>query len=193
MPDSSTAFPPNPHGSPPLPAIRRADSEHRTRYDEKSRYSRLLLLRHGKTQKAGRVEAKSEVYDAYRKQIEHEDELIGMRNGWLIGGQAFLFAAYAATLAVQSHGAQRGFASAAHQLFVELPVVGTALAALVFLTVNAALCRSGQLRKRFDNLHETPQNYPSIMSIIPRWIGHGVARLIPILFVGSWIGVIWFR
>jgi hypothetical protein len=171
MPDSSRASPPN----------------------KTHRHWRLLIFRHITTPKPGRIVAEREVYDAYRKQIEHEDELIGMRNGWLIGGQAFLFAAYAATLAVQSRGAQRGFASAAHQLFIELPVVGTALATLVFVTVSAALCRSDQLRKRFDNLHEVPQNYPCIMSGAPRWIGHGVARLIPILFIGSWIWVIRLR
>lgn len=140
-----------------------------------------------------RIEINADVYDAYRRQIEHEDELIGMRNGWLIGGQAFLFAAYAATLAVQSHGALSGFASAAHELFDELPAVGMSIAILALITVNAALWRLQQLVSDFENMHQRPQHYPLIMSRGPRRLGHSVAELIPILFVGSWIGVLYFR
>jgi hypothetical protein len=135
----------------------------------------------------------ADVYDAYRRQIEHEDNLIGMRNGWLIGGQAFLFAAYAGTLAVQGHGALPGFASAARQLFGELPVVGIALAVLAFLAVRAALWRSNQLVSEFNSLGERPRRYPRIMSIRPRFVGHSVANLIPIIFAGSWIWVLHFR
>ena len=140
-----------------------------------------------------RIEIETNVYDAFRRQIEHEDDLIGMRNGWLIGGQAFLFAAYAGTLTVQSHGAPHGFASAARQLFSELPVVGIALAVLAALAVRAALWRSRQLVSEFENLGERPQRYPEIMSVGPRLVGHFVAYLIPVLFAGSWIWVLHFR
>ena len=145
------------------------------------------------SQTADRNQIKADIYDAYRTQIEHEDQLIGMRNGWLIGGQAFLFAAYASTLAVQNHGVQRGFPSAAHELFYELPALGIALAALVFTTVNAALARLRGLKKEFENLRERPANYPLIMSGTPRLFGHSVAVAIPILFVVSWIAVFCFR
>jgi hypothetical protein len=147
----------------------------------------------GRAEVRAKAEAGADVYDAYRKQIEHEDQLIGMRNGWLIGGQSFLFAAYATIFAVQGHGAQRGFVSAAHQLFGELPVVGVVLATLGFLTVSAALRRSRQLQKGFENSYDPPACYPSLMSAGPRLVGHGVARLIPILFVLSWLWVIHFR
>jgi hypothetical protein len=140
-----------------------------------------------------RIQVDADVYDTYRKQIEHEDELIGMRNGWLIGGQAFLFAAYAGVLEVQGLGTPHGFASAAHQLFNELPAVGIALAALAFLAVYAALLRSRQLVSDFENWYNPPQYYPRIMAKYPRRIGHSVARLIPILFIGSWLGVLFFR
>jgi hypothetical protein len=142
---------------------------------------------------ADRNQIKANIYDAYRAQIEHEDQLIGMRNGWLIGGQAFLFAAYAATLAVQSHGVQRGFPSAAHELFYELPALGIALAALALTTVNAALARLRKLKKDFEYLQERPEGYALIMSGTPRLFGHSVAVAIPILFIVSWIAVFCFR
>ena len=145
------------------------------------------------SQMADRNQINAHIYDAYRTQIEHEDQLIGMRNGWLVGGQAFLFAAYAATLAVPDHGVQRGFSSAAHELFYELPALGIVLAALVFITVNAALSRLRKLNRDFENLGECPEHYPSIISGTQRKFGHGVAIAIPTLFAGSWIAVFFFR
>ena len=139
-----------------------------------------------------RIPSTADVYDAYRKQIEHEDELIGARNGWLTAGQAFLFGAYAAALAVQSHGAQRGFTSAAHQLFVELPVVGIVLAALVFLSGQASLYHIRLLRQSFTNLDEPPRDYPPLTSSVgSRATVHGIdVQLFPVLFVVSWIWVL---
>ena len=142
---------------------------------------------------ADRNQIKADIYDAYRTQIEHEDQLIGMRNGWLIGGQAFLFAAYSATLEVQDHGVQRSFSSAANELFYELPALGIVLAVLVSITVNAALARLLELRREFENLDKRPDHYPSIISGTPRLFGHGVARAISILFAISWIAVFFFR
>ncbi len=145
------------------------------------------------SQTADRNQINAHIYDAYRLQIEHEDHLIGMRNGWLVGGQSFLFAAYATTLAVQDHGVQRGFPSAADELFYELPVLGIVLAILVFITVNAALARLRELTKEFEKSRERPAGYPSIMSGIPRRWGHGVVVAIPLLFIFSWIAVLCFR
>jgi hypothetical protein len=111
-----------------------------------------------------------------------------MRNGWLVGGQTFLFTAYAATLAVRGHRA-----NAANELFYELPVIGIFLAALIFITVNAALARLRGLKREFDNLHERPERYPSIISGKPRIFGHFVVIAVPVLFVASWIAVLSFR
>lgn len=144
-------------------------------------------------QMADRSQINAHIYDAYRTQIEHEDHLIGMRNGWLVGGQAFLFAAYSATLEVQDHGVQRSFSSAANELFYELPALGIVLAVLVSITVNAALARLLELRREFENLDKHPDHYPSIISGTPRLFGHGVARAISILFAISWIAVFFFR
>ncbi len=40
------------------------------------------------------MENAAEAYVAYRKQIEHEDDLIGLRIGWFIAAEGLLFAAY---------------------------------------------------------------------------------------------------
>lgn len=133
-----------------------------------------------------RERATPEGYAAYRMQIEHEDDLIGVRNGWLIGGEAFLFAAYAALLALPE-GATRRFAEAAAVLYWELPIIGVVMALLVFCSVCAALVRSDQLRHRFDRTYKSPEGFPEIMSGRPRAIGHFVSRFIPIFFALSWV------
>ncbi len=140
------------------------------------------------------------VYGAYRNQLEHEDELVGMRNGWLVGGESFLFAAYAVLLTLpsgssktSSTGAQSlnsNFPSAGQQLFHELPVIGIVLALLAFLSVFAALSQERKLCKNFEKGHSVPRGYPEVISGWPRHIGHGVAILVPAVMVGAWAFVL---
>jgi hypothetical protein len=139
--------------------------------------------------RAQRTRSHQDLYDAYRKQIEHEDELIGMRNGWLIGGEAFLFAAYSALLTLPSSG-HLEFTKAAELLFTELPIIGIALALLAFCAVCAALWCSRQLRQGFDRCYSPPEGYPAVMSRGPRWLGHFVAFLVPLGMVTAWTVVI---
>ena len=149
---------------------------------------RLLDLREPAVR--GLRPSQPDVYAVYREQIEHEDELIGMRNGWLIGGQSFLFAAYAAVLIAPTSGTK---GSAASQLFTVLPWVGVVLSISAFFTVNAALWRSWELRVNFDRAFLPPEDYPPIMSRRPRWVGHAVAWLVPMLFTVSWVLIICLR
>lgn len=129
--------------------------------------------------------AKTKAYIAYREQIEHEDDLIGMRNGWLIAGEAFLFAAYAALL-VLTKQAEPQFVGSATQLFHELPWIGIALALLALSSVGAALWRSRELRCEFEQHYESPRGFPAIMSCGPRRVGHSVALLVPIGMAIAW-------
>jgi len=134
---------------------------------------------------------KHDLYVVYRGQLEHEDNLVGIRNGWLIAGQSFLFAGYAAVLAVtQSSG--NGFVRTADELSRELPWIGLVLAAMAFVAVNAALYRSNQLCKWFTKLNSRPSAYPPLQSPVllelsPKRLGHAVARCVPLVFVGAWI------
>jgi hypothetical protein len=130
--------------------------------------------------------ASPESFGAYRKQIEHEDDLIGVRNGWLIGGEAFLFAAFAALLALPQDASPQ-FKIVAHVLLWELPVIGVVMALLVFCSVSAALVRSEQLRREFEGHYRVPEGFPAVMSRKPRRAGHSVARLVPLCLAVSWV------
>jgi hypothetical protein len=130
------------------------------------------------------------VYATYRSQLEHEDDLIGMRNGWLIGGESFLFAAYAALLTLPSATASSHFKSAAQQLFQELPWVGIILALLASVSVGAALGRERQLRKEYERDHHVPHGYPALISGWPRFVGHRVALAVPVGMMIAWVIVL---
>ena len=62
------------------------------------------------------VEPAIERYKAVRGQIEHESTLVGIRLGWLIAAESFLFAGYATVLTV-TKGVPDKFGSGADTLF----------------------------------------------------------------------------
>jgi len=133
-------------------------------------------------------------YEAYRSQIEHEDSLIGVRIGWLIGGEAFLFAAYAAVLAIQTQDPNRGYFVAAHQLFLALPWMGIILASLVSVSVLAAQSSMDRLCEEFKIAGASPLGYPDLMSIPQhRLWGHYTARYVPWLIAVTWAFVFFTR
>jgi len=90
------------------------------------------------------------VYRAYREQIEHEDDLIGLRIGWFIAAEALLFATYGVVLAVQQAGAIRGTVPIDHRVFTMVPILGMTMAVLVGAGVAAAMHHIALLWLRYD-------------------------------------------
>jgi len=118
-------------------------------------------------------------YAAYREQIEHEDHLLGVRVGWLIASEAFLFAAYA-----NAKGVLRP--PELTRLIELLPWIGIAIAALVFLAICAAIRALHHLWNRGPSL-------PGFPPVVGNWSTHllGLAPpvLIPIGLALAWLRV----
>lgn len=72
-------------------------------------------------------------YKAIRGNVEHEDQLMGTRVGWLIASEAFLFAAYA------NVGRPHTVVGKAENLRWVLPALGGVIALLVLGAVLAAM------------------------------------------------------
>jgi hypothetical protein len=103
------------------------------------------------------------LHDAYRRQIEHEDNLIGHRISWLVASESFLIAAFG--LVITSHGspAPRGASGAQIALLWVVPPVGIIMAALVNCSVGAAHGRLNSLREQFRiRILDLPPEYPSV-------------------------------
>jgi hypothetical protein len=126
-----------------------------------------------------------ERYKAYRAQIEHEDQLMGIRIGWLIGSEAFLFAAYAN---VASAGGSWGTAS---RLLDILPKLGIAIAVLISFAIVAAIIAIQRLRRSCppDDVLRALKLPPMISGKLTHRIGLIPACLLPIVLCLAWHSV----
>ncbi len=96
-----------------------------------------------------------ERYALFRAQIEHEDDLLGVRVGWLIASEAFLFAAYAAALVVPSvQHVDARFTAAARQLFTLLPALGIVISLLVLSSIVGGVVAAHVLDKKHGHVPE---------------------------------------
>ncbi|HXW81381.1 MAG TPA: hypothetical protein VEJ84_17900 [Acidimicrobiales bacterium] len=113
-------------------------------------------------------------YHVYRAQIEHEDDLIGVRMGWFLAAESLLFAAYGVVLAVQHKGAIKGTVAIDHHVFTIVPIIGMLMAVFVGLGVGAALHQIESLWTEYSgspkvsNLTQRkPSGYPLLRSPNP--------------------------
>jgi len=127
-------------------------------------------------------------YEACRKQIEAEDSLIGVRVGWLITAEAFLFAAYGAALAIESKFVPPSTHPYDLRLFDIVPIVGVTIAVLVGVGIGAAMHRLRVLSECAPR--DLPPDYPSLWAEdIVVLLGHAGAALVAPIVIGSWIFV----
>jgi hypothetical protein len=127
-------------------------------------------------------------YEACRKQIEAEDSLIGVRVGWLVTAEAFLFAAYGAVLAIQSKFVPPTTHPYDHRLFDVVPLVGITVAVLIGIGIGAAMHRLRVLSE--CSPLDLPPDYPSLWAEdLVVMFGHAAAALVAPIVIESWIFV----
>ena len=128
------------------------------------------------------------VYEAYREQIEHEDGLIGLRVGWFIAAEAFLFAAYGVVITVQARPVLPQAMQVDNRLFETVPIVGVVMAVLVGLSIGAAMHRLRLLHTAYTECFGSgPDDYPTLWSngfII--FCGHIASASVTPIVIVSW-------
>lgn len=116
-----------------------------------------------------------ELYHALREQWTHEDNLVNHRLMWLILSQGLLFTAYG-TLSTAKH----------KWLVVGFPIFGMAVAAVIGVSIFAALDAADAIKKQYDS---TGLN--RICSLIPvSRTGHRgkwAALALPFVFGALWL------
>jgi hypothetical protein len=125
-------------------------------------------------------------YHAYRAQIEHEDQLMGIRIGWLIGSEAFLFAAYANVASADDpEGTTR-------PLLTVLPELGIAIAVLISFAIVAAIVAVQRLRRTCpsDDVLRALKLPPMISGRLTHFIGLFPAYLLPFALIFAWRSVV---
>lgn len=132
------------------------------------------------------------VYNAYRRQIEHEDNLMTSRASWLLMAQSFFVMAYAVLHQLAPPDPHTQPVTAL--LGRALAVVGWLTCVLILLAVLAAAGVMRRLRNRFGaecrawpalarQLAHLPALQPTGTSL---WLGRLPSVGLPILFLAFW-------
>jgi len=134
------------------------------------------------------------IYDAYRAQIEHEDNLIGHRINWLLAAESFLFVGYEGALAFHKITTLSGAAGSAHLTIYVLPALGMALAILTEAALLAATGRLNELRRefrdRFSKMRIAPDHPKLTSRKLHRNFGRVQAHCVAPLFFAAWAALL---
>jgi hypothetical protein len=130
------------------------------------------------------------IYEAFRRQIEHEDDLIGHRINWLLAAESFLFVGYEGALSFHKISTFSGAAGSAHLTIYVLPALGIALATLTEAALLAATGRLNELRKefrsRFSKMRIAPDHPKLTSRVLQRTFGRVQAHCVAPLFFAAW-------
>jgi len=125
--------------------------------------------------------------------IESEFDLISARIGWLVTSEAFIFTAYATTMANVIEKSQH-VSTIIEYLAFALPLFGIILAILVALSVFAAHSAIEKLKKQRDLFLEQLPQALRIVLISSRdhehILGNIPSQTIPWLIIIVWIGAL---
>lgn len=136
-------------------------------------------------------------FTARRDQIEHEDDLIGMRVNWLVAAETFLFVAYAILVNGSSYALTEGgrrnssYSTAAHSLYELIPWLGVGLVVCVAISISAAIYASAKLKKGSP---PPPKDFPPLTSSRMTHItGFSGAAGVPAVLLAAWLFVLTTR
>jgi hypothetical protein len=136
------------------------------------------------------LEQTNRLYDVLRKQIEHEDDLIGQRVNWFVASQSFLFSAYAIILSNLSASAGGGIGSQKHLLVLMIPTLAGVMCILAWVTVLAGEIAIRCLRRSFEpfNAAAHAAKLPPVQGIRrTQVLGMSPPLLLPAVFFAVWM------
>lgn len=130
-------------------------------------------------------------YALLRQQVEHEDNLMTQRLSWLVAAQSFMFTAYAIVLNAPEHAATLMHARQQGYLIAVIPSVAIATNALIYISVLAGVLAMRALRSQWGLVSEAGAISTIQGSALTRRMGLAPPILLPLVFLGVWIFLIW--
>jgi hypothetical protein len=125
-----------------------------------------------------------DLYQTFRNEVKHEDDLIGQRVNWFTASQAFLLV----SLAIAHKGETAMPTPANNNLFPLVPVVALSSSIFIFIGVIAGIAALAQWRAR---LRQLAGQHPWLPRLIhDRWIvpaAWSAPILLPLVFIGAWL------
>lgn len=135
-------------------------------------------------------------YRIVRGQIEHEDNLIGLRLNWFLASQSFLFTAYAIVLSnLHGGGLPAGGPEDSRLLVLRaLPAIAIISAALILFTVIDGLLAMNNLRRllRAYLPDADARGFPPIQGAnYTRILGAIAPICLPVVFGTAWLVILY--
>jgi hypothetical protein len=112
--------------------------------------------------------------------------LLGVRVGWLIAAEAFLFAAYAAALVVPDRTGDPRFIPAAGRVFTLLPILGIVISVLVLSSIMAGVFATRHLQRACECQRLPPWLPPVVGPGWTHFLGLISPLAIPVVIVSAW-------
>ena len=125
-----------------------------------------------------------QLYQFYRAEVKHEDDLIGQRINWFMAGQAFLLVA----LAIVHKGDEAMPSPTNNPFFPMVPIVALIASVFIFAGVIAGTVALAHWRTAVRNLVREHPGLPYVQNeawIVPAaWSG---PLITPLAFIAAWL------
>ena len=125
-----------------------------------------------------------QLYQFYRAEVKHEDDLIGTRINWFMAGQAFLLVA----LAIVHKGEEAMPSPTNNPFFPMVPIVALIASVFIFAGVIAGTFALAHWRTKVRELVRAYPELPYVQNepwIVPAaWSG---PLITPLAFIGAWL------
>ena len=125
-----------------------------------------------------------QLYQFYRNEVKHEDDLIGQRINWFMAGQAFLLVA----LAIVHKGEAAMPTPGNNPFFPMVPIVALIASVFIFAGVIAGTVALAHWRTAVRNLVRENPDLPYVHNeawIVPAaWSGPIIT---PLAFIAAWL------
>jgi hypothetical protein len=123
-----------------------------------------------------------------KERLDRENDLIIQRTAWVVGSQAFLFTAYAVSLAAPARAATPELGAKSRLLVHLIPWVSLVSLSLLLVTIVAGVAAWFHLRghrHRLDAVASVPETGP-----ILRIAGLTAPLFVPVAFLVTWIAIL---
>jgi hypothetical protein len=126
-----------------------------------------------------------------RQRLDHELELLNQRTTWIVMSNSFLFTAFAVSLNSAAADSAGAYGPALHALVRLVPLSAIASLISFYVSATAALFAMSKLQS-FINLDHDPFLRTALVGgRIQRMSGLASSLLLPIIFLITWLALIW--
>jgi hypothetical protein len=123
-----------------------------------------------------------------RDRLDRETDIIIQRTAWVVGSQAFLFTAYAVSLAAPARATTPAISAKSHLLLILIPWVSLISLALLLVTIGAGIIAWINLRTHAHRANATLHSMEGGPAV--RLAGLAAPLFVPVAFLVTWLALL---